>query len=201
MSKTNIAIAVAFHAILLFVIVFFASKEGMLGKKMQTLSVVLVPKSKVEEVVKTKVEQPRVEVPKTTIPSEQPKTQTAPPVAPVQAEVPAVAPAAAQLPSFSFNDGAKEVQNISDPIQLYKSYMEHYLKSKWNTPNNDGIVEIDMIIDEKGRILSSQFQVKEGEQWGASVVQLLQRVTSFPKPPPKGFPSKFKIRFDMVDAL
>ena len=91
MRKRNFLIAAVLHILIIFPLVFFASREGMLGKKMQTLTVVLVPNPKVEE-VKPRTEPPKVEVPKAAIPMEQPKAVPQTVQAPLPAAAPAVAP-------------------------------------------------------------------------------------------------------------
>src|SRR6476660_6955368 len=115
-SKTNLVISVVFHGTLIFAVFFFAAREGILGKKLKQLTVVMVPKEKKPEPPKPKPEEPKPEPPKVAQPKvniPQPKVQTA--AAPPANDVPAVAPAATALPSFQFSDGAKAVESISDP--------------------------------------------------------------------------------------
>jgi len=196
-DRSSVFIVISLHIVAVLAITFFASKEGMLGKKMQSLSVALVPKEKPVEQPKPKVEEKiidvaskqSIEVPKAV---EQPQQKVETPIH----QAPEAVPQATQMPSFEFSDGAKEVKTISDPNELYKTYIERYLKSQWKLPETDGIVEIEMNIDEKGKILSSSFQVRQGQYWEKSVLDLLKIITNFPKPPPKGFPLQFKIRFD-----
>ena len=62
--------------------------------------------------------------------AEAPKPPRPPVVAP-----PVVAPPSADVPTFEF-EGGKAVNSESDPVQLYKGYMEYTLRSKWNRPEN-----------------------------------------------------------------
>jgi len=58
-SKINLTISFVVHGILIFVIFFFAAREGMLGKKLKEITVTMVPKEKKPEPPK---EKPRVKV-------------------------------------------------------------------------------------------------------------------------------------------
>ena len=203
MNKTNIIIAVVVHAILLFVIVFFASKEGMLGTKMKALTVSLVPKEKQPEVVKPKIEPPKSEIQQPTAPTTPktdavqqnniPKINTAPP--------PVAVPPIAQLPSISFDDGAKEVKDISDPIEMYKNYIEYSFKSQWKRLDNinDGgyVVLIELTIDNKGRVVDNKWLSGSGDiRWDNSVKEVFSKIKLLSRPPPKGFPTTFQVKFD-----
>jgi len=202
MNKTNIIIAVVVHAILLFVIVFFASKEGMLGTKMKALTVALVPKEKQTEVVKPKVEPPKSEIqqPTATTPkvdvvqqNNTPKINAAPP--------PAAVPPSVEMPSFQFSDGAKEVKNISDPIELYKNYIEYSFKSQWkrlDNINDEGYVAlIELTIDNKGKVVDNKWLSGSGDiRWDSSVKEVFDKIKSLSRPPPKGFPTTFQVKFD-----
>src|SRR5580698_2912767 len=102
-SKVNLTISFVFHAVLVGVLLYFAAREGLLGKKIQKISVEMVkekPPEKPKEPEKPKVEPPKVETPK-----EPPKvvaeTKPAPPVV----APPVVAPPAAEVPSFEFEGG------------------------------------------------------------------------------------------------
>src|ERR1043166_4963051 len=95
-SKVNLTASVIFHALLIFCVVFFAAREGMLGKKLKELTVTMVPKEKKPEPLKEKPPEPKIEppkvadAPKMAIPP--PKIDAAPPP-PAVDTAPAVAPA------------------------------------------------------------------------------------------------------------
>ena len=196
MRKQNLIIAAIFHVLIIVPLIFFASHEGMLGKKMKTLSVIMMPKPKVEE-VKPKAEQPRLETPKVALPTEQPKAVPQTVQAPLPSAVPAVAPPPVQMPTIDFSDGAKEVQTVTDPIQLYKAYLESHIKSQWNTPQSDFETLVEMSITPEGKISPIAIVSNTGDKnWTESVNDALARVKILSRPPPKGFPNHFQIKFD-----
>ena len=105
-SKVNLTISAIFHAVLVGAMFYFAAREGLLGKKLQKISVQMVkekPPDKPKEPDKPKVEPPKVAE----------ETKPAPPVA----APPVVAPPAVEVPSFEF-EGGKAVNSESDPVQL-----------------------------------------------------------------------------------
>ena len=128
-SKVNLTISFVFHAVLVGALLYFAAREGLLGKKIQKISVQMVkekPPEKQKEPEKPKVEPPKVETPKI----EQPKVaEETKPVAPPVTAPPVVAPPNTEVPSFEF-EGGKAVNSESDPVQLYKGYIEYVLRSK-----------------------------------------------------------------------
>ena len=66
-SKVNLTISVIFHALLVGGFLYFAARQGLLGKKMQKISVQMVkekPPEKPKEPEKPKVEPPKQEPPK-----------------------------------------------------------------------------------------------------------------------------------------
>lgn len=198
--KRTFAVAGLLHALIIFPLIFFVSHEGMLGKKMQTLSVALVPKTKIEE-PKPKAESPKMEVPKTAVPIELPKPVAQSVATPPPSVASTVAPTAVDIPSFAFNDGAKDVISTSDPIELYKMYMQTYIKSQWSTPEGfDKVTDVYISLDAEGNILSTTFD-QGNDKWDLSIASMFKRVKTFPKAPPKNFPLRFKIRFDMTEQL
>src|ERR1700742_457479 len=102
-SKVNLTISFVFHVLLVGVLLFFAAREGLLGKKLQKISVQMVkekPPEKPKEPEPPKVEPPKVvEAPPKLV--EAPKVAATPPLA----GPPVVAPPAAELPSFEFGGG------------------------------------------------------------------------------------------------
>src|SRR5258708_10388590 len=109
-AKVNVTISLIFHALTFAAGAYWAAHEGVLGKKLQELSVILVPKEKKpdEKKAEPKVEQvKKIDQPKAV---EQAKAApaaakaVAPP--PPAADRTAAAPPPAGLPSFSFSDRA-----------------------------------------------------------------------------------------------
>jgi len=208
-SKINLTISFIVHAALVSALTFFAAREGILGKKLKQLTVTMVPKEKKPEPPKEKPVEPKIEAPKTAqapkAPVEPPKAEpaTAPP--PSVALAPVAAPSAASLPAFEFNDGAKEVQTLSEPNAVYKALVEHTLRSRWNRPDgiadDSFVAEIELSMDAKGKVIESNWLKGSGNKsWDDSVKLALAQTKSISRPPPKGFPEKFLVRFD-VESL
>lgn len=200
-SKVNLTISFIFHAVLIGALLYFAAREGLLGKKIQKISVTMVkekPPEKPKEPEKPKAEPPKVEVAKNQPPKyEEPKPAAA---APVTAP-PVVAPANADVPSFEF-EGGKAVNTESDPVQLYKGYMEYILRSRWNRPDNlddaNYVAEVRVGVDPTGRLTDVQWERGSGDsRWDQSVKDVFKEVPSIDRRPPTNFPAQVTIRFDI----
>jgi hypothetical protein len=204
-SKVNLTISFIFHGFLILVIFFFAAREGMLGKKLKQLSVTMTKERKPEP-PKEKPPEPKVETPKTeqakmNVPQPKVDTASAPPP-PAGLVPPAAAPPAVSLPAFSFSDGAKTVETISDPNGIYKALVEHTLRSRWNRPEDIAddtyVAEIELIIDSRGRVSDSRWLRGSGDKrWDDSVKAVVAQTKTISRPPPKGFPERFAVRFDV----
>ena len=198
-SKVNLTISFVFHAVLVGVLLYFAAREGLLGKKIQKISVTMVkekPPEKPKEPEKPKVEQPKVETPKV----EQPKVEEAKPTPPPET-APVVAPPATEVPSFEFG-GGKTVNSESDPVQLYKGYIEYVLRSKWNRPDNmaddDYVAEVQVQVDKTGNLGGVTWQKGSGNsKWDQSVKDMFKVVQNIDRRPPTNFPPQVTIRFDV----
>jgi hypothetical protein len=206
-SKVNLTISLVFHGVLVLAIIFFAAHEGMLGKKLKQLTVTMVAKEKKieppkEKPIEPKLEQPKnLEVAKAATAAPKVETAAAPPPAAVDT-APAVAPPAVSLPAFDFSDGAKAVQTISDPVAIYKALVEHTLRSRWNRPDDisddNYVAEVEVSLDNAGRMGSYRWLAGSGDlRWDNSVKAVLAQTKTISKPPPKGFPGSFKVRFDV----
>ena len=107
-SKVNLTISLVFHGLLVGIMIYVAAREGLLGKKLQKISVQMVkekPPEKPKEPPKPetpKVEPPKVvEAPKMEPPkAEPPPPQSAPVVAPPAATGTASAPVTARRVSM-----------------------------------------------------------------------------------------------------
>lgn len=208
-SKVNLVISVIFHGVLIFVVFFFAAREGLVGKRLKQLAVTMVPKEKKPEPPKEKPPEPKPEpvkpseTPKTSLPPPPVETAThAPPPPPVDAGPVTAAPAAVSLPSFEFSDGAKEVQSISDPNGIYKALVEHSLRSAWNRPedlpDDNFVARVEVEVSTSGRVLDYHWISGSGNaRWDNSVKAALEETKSISRPPPKGFPNKFEVKFDV----
>jgi hypothetical protein len=212
-SKVNLTISFIFHGILILVIFVFAAREGMLGKKLKQLSVTMVPKEKKPEPPKEKPPERKIDPPKSdqqpkmALAQPKPAPVTPPPAVapPPAATAPAAAPAAVNLPAVDFDDGAKEVQTITDPHALYKALVEHTLRSRWNRPediaDDDYVAEVELAVDAKGRITDYNWLTGSGDKrWDESVKAVVAQTKNVNRPPPKGFPPKFLVRFDVESS-
>jgi len=198
-SKVNLTISFIFHALLVAGLIYFAAREGYLGKKLQKISVQMVktpppPKPKEPPKPETpKVEPPKVaEAPK----MEPPKAEAPPP----PAAPPVVAPPPSELPSFEFG-GGKAVNSESDPVQLYKGYMEYVLRDRWNRPDDiaddNFVVEVQVHVDRQGNLSDTVWEKGTGNKtWDDSVREVFRQVTAIDRPPPTNFPPAVTIRFD-----
>lgn len=207
-SKVNLTISLIFHGALVLLVVFFAAREGMLGKKLKEITVTMAPKEKKPEPPKEKPPEPKVEPPK---PAETPKVaavapppvmqNTAPPPPPAQ-DTPIAAPAAVNLPAMDFSDGAKDVQSVSDPNLIYKGLVEHALRSRWNRPEDMAdekfVAEVELSVDREGNVTGSRWLKGSGDlRWDNSVKAAIAATKVINRPPPKGFPASFLTRFDV----
>jgi len=196
-SKVNLVISAVVHGALVIVLFYFAAREGFLGKKIQKISVEMVkekPLEKPKEPEKPKVEPPKMEPPKVEPPKVEETKVAAPPV---------VAPPPADVPSFEF-EGGKAVNSESDPVQLYKGYIEYTLRSKWNRPENlpddNYVVEVGVTVDKQGGISHPVWQKGSGDaKWDDSVKEVFKVVPQIDRHPPTNFPPVVTIRFDVQE--
>jgi hypothetical protein len=201
-SRMNLIISAVFHGILVGVLFYFAAKEGLLGKKVQKIAVEMV-KEKKPEPEKPRPEPPKIEPPKVETPKiEPPKAETAK-AAPPPAAPPVVAPPAVDLPSFDF-EGGKAVNSESDPVQLYKGYIEYTLRSKWNRPDNladdSYVAEVAVNVDPQGGLTESKWLKGSGnDKWDQSVKDVFKVVPQIDRRPPTNFPPDVTIRFDVQE--
>jgi len=204
-SKVNLTISAIFHGVLILGLGYFAARQGYLGKQIQKISVEMVKEKKEpekpKEPDKPKVEPPKLDQPKLAPPKyvEPPKTESAAGAA----APPAVAPPAADVPSFDF-EGGKSVNSETDPVQLYKGYMEYELRSQWARPENmdddTWAAEVKIDVDKEGDLSNPVWVKGSGNQkWDDSVKAVLQAVTKIDRRPPTNFPSYVTIRFDVQE--
>lgn len=198
-SKVNLTISAVVHGVIVVALIYFAAHEGYLGKKLKQITVYKVEKEKPpEKPPEKKIEPPKIQ-PK---PVEPPKVAEAPkPVAPPVLAPPVVAPPAVEAPSFEF-EGGKTVNSESDPVQLYKGYMEYTLRSKWKRPqdmaDDNYVAEVAVNVDPQGNISPAQWLKGSGDaQWDASVKAVFKIVSQIDRRPPTNFPPNVTIRFDV----
>lgn len=201
-SKVNLTISATFHTILILALVYFAAREGYLGKTLKKISVEMV-KEKKPEPEKPKPEPPKVDVPKVDVPKEAPKYVEPKAAAPPTVAPPVVAPPSVDVPTFEFS-GGKAVNSESDPVQLYKGYMEYTLRSKWNRPENldDSafVAEVAVTVDKQGGISQPNWLKGSGDvKWDQTVKDVFKVVNKIDRRPPTNFPPVVTIRFDVQE--
>jgi TonB family protein len=201
-SKVNLLISFAFHALLVIGLLYFAARNGLLGKQLKKITVTMEKeKPPVKPPEPPKIEPPKPEPPKVELPKvvDVPKVQAAPPAPPV------IAPPAAELPAFDF-DGGKLVQSSSDPVQLYKGLVEYALRSQWNRPTDEPddayVVEVEVAVDRTGTLSDPRWlKVSGDKRWDESVRRAVAATTSINRPPPANFPARITVRFDVQSDL
>ena len=202
-SKVNLAISVIFHTLLITSLVYFAARQGYLGKQIQKISVEMVKEKQPEkpkEPEKPKAEPSKVEMPKVETPK---MVEAAPPPASVATVTapPAVAPPSAELPTFEF-EGGKAVETSSDAVQVYKGFLEYAFRSKWNRPDNladdNYVAEVDIAVSRAGDVSDPIWRKNSGDpKWDESVRKVFAAVSRLDHAPPTNFPPRVTIRFDV----
>jgi TonB family protein len=210
-SKVNLMISLVFHGALAAVAIYFAAREGLLGKQLKKIAVEMVrekPPVKPKEPEKPKQELPKpVEPPKTVQKTETPRevVQTPPPATtPVVAAPPAAAPPPVEVPLFAF-EGGKTVETTSDPVGLYKGLLEYSLRSRWDRPEDSDdssfVAEVEVSVDRSGQISDPVWKKSSGnKRWDDSVRQAIAATKSMSRPPPPNFPSRVTVRFDVAET-
>jgi hypothetical protein len=204
-SKVNLIISVVFHGLIVVALVYFAAREGVLGKQMRKLAVSMVkqkPPEKPKETEKPKEEPPKVDVPKLAV---TPKMTAPKESAPAPSSVvapPVAAPPATELPSFYVAGGRDVV--TGDAVSVYKGQIEASLKAKWNRPEDitdpSYVAEVDIQVDKDGNISNPVWKKGSGNQrWDDSVRAALAATKSLDLPPPKNFPSHVTVKFDVTE--
>ena len=204
-------IAIVMHAIAFLVFFVWAAKTGRLDPILKVMNVVPVKEEKKKESAKEEKKEEMIK------PAELPKINSAPvPVANTSpptiaastapAAAPAVAPPLAVLPDFAFDDGAKVVESTTNaPLVYYKNLVEYTLRANWSRPaeaaDDNYVAEAQVYVDSSGRILRYEWVKGSGDKrWDDSVRKALTLTKTINRAPPKGFPDRFLVRFDVVPA-
>ena len=209
-ARVNLIFSVCLHTLAVLVVFFFAAREGLIGKKLEALTVALAPKAKPKEEVKPP-EPPKIEPPKD---EPKPATQAAPPantapVAPPAASEPsvAVAPPAAEMAAFDFSDGAKVVESSTNAqVAFYKNCVEYAFRSHWDrpaldVPDDSFVAEIEVQVDAAGKVTKYSIKKNSGNKtWDDSVIKAIESAKNIGRLPPTNFPPQFIVRFDVQPA-
>jgi hypothetical protein len=206
--KVNLMISLVFHGLIVGALLYFAAREGLLGRQIKKIAVEMVkekPKvpEKPKEPEKPKVDVPKAEAPKIAETKIEPPKETAPPPSSIAAP-PAVAPPVADLPAFDF-EGGKAVVTSSDPVRLYKGLVESALRFNWDRPkgvdDHTNLAEVEVAVNKDGEITDPVWKKTSGQkQWDESVRLAIASTKSVNRAPPSNFPPRVVIRFD-VEAL
>ena len=204
------AISLVFHGLIMGALLYFAAREGLLGKQIRKIAVEMVKEKPKEPVKPKEPEKPKTDLAKPEVPKvaeaakTEPPKETAPPPSANLAAPPAVAPPVAELPAFEF-EGGKTVVSSSDPVRLYKGLLESALKFNWERPkdidDHANVAEVEVAVDKEGNITPSVWKKTSGQKkWDESVRLALASTKKVSHPPPTNFPSSVVVRFD-VEAL
>jgi hypothetical protein len=202
------------HVVLIAVLIILAAREGMLGKQMKKFAVTIVPREKPpqkppEKPLETKPlpEPSKVEAAQL-VPAPPPPeaARIAPATAPAPAPqavaaAPMPAPAPVEMPALDF-EGGRQVETASSPEGVYRGYVEYTLRSRWVRPegvaDQSYVAEVEVSVDPHGRISGMRWKRGSGDAaWDDSVRKVLADTPAIGRPPPKGFPEKVMIRFDV----
>ncbi len=211
-SKVNLLISLGFHGVIVLGLIYFAAREGLLGKELKKITVQMVQEKAPEKPKKVEPEKLKVEPPKPDpiaareLPQTDPAKVAPVPVAAVPSAAnvsapPSPAPPAADLPSLIF-EGGKPQSATSDPVLLYKGLVEYTLRSNWNRPSDladdSFVAEVEITLDKQGKIARSEWKKGSGNRrWDDSVRQAIAVTPGVNRSPPASFPDHLLVRFDV----
>jgi TonB family protein len=207
-SKVNLLISLTFHGILVLAVLYFAARQGWMGKTMNKIAVEIVheqkPKvpEKPKEPPKPKVEEAKVDEqkPVQVAKLETPRNIAPPPPASMASE--AIAPPPVEIPSFDF-EGGKVVAFSSDRVQQYKGLLQEAVQGNWDRPrdvdDHTNVAEVEIAVDKTGQITNLGMKKKSGQKkWDDSVLLAIANTKKVSLPPPTNFPPRVVIRFDVA---
>jgi hypothetical protein len=208
-SRVNWLISLSIHGVIVLVAFYFAARSGLIGKQLQKLTVSMVKEPapvKPKEPDKPRVEPPKVETPKlavTPVVIAPKETAPAPSSSPGAATAPVAAPPPTEIAGFAFDDG-KTVVAESDAVSSYKGLVENALRARWNRPTDIDdllfVAEIDVTVNGEGELSDPVWKKSSGnKKWDDSVKAALAATPSMPIAPPKNFPTRVTVRFDVSE--
>jgi outer membrane biosynthesis protein TonB len=211
-SRVNLLISLGIHGVIVFAIVYFAAREGMLGKQLKKLAVQMVKepapeKPKPQEKPKEeppKVEPPKLDLtPKIAVQKEAP-APVAPPTSGTIAAPPVAAPPAVDVGGFEFDGGRTTTTVAADAVTAYRSLVQNTLRARWDRPSDMDdvlfVAEVEVDVDGSGQISDPVWKKGSGnKRWDDSVKAALAATRDLPLPPPKNFPSHVLVRFDVTE--
>jgi len=204
-AKVNLSISIAFHLVLVALGAFWAAREGMMGKGLQSLTVVLVPKEKKHDEPKKEEPRPAENKPEPTVAratqAPRPANLPRPAAPPPSADVETTAPPPADVPVLTLGDlGSPDA--APDAIEEYKGYVELTLRNRWLRPDKPDdaylAAEIEIAVNHAGQLQQHELKRSSGDRrWDESVLRAIASTRSFGRTPPPGFPERFLVRFDV----
>lgn len=210
-DKVSITLSVIVHVLFLAAVLFFAARQGLLGRQLKTLAVAIVPRETPPEPEPEPPPPPPVAEAATPEPEAlaealPPPVAPPPPVAaapPPVAAPPVAAPPPAIGAAFTFTDGARPVLSTADPVTLYQRSLEATLRARWHRPEGVSdasfVAEVEVGVDAGGRLTPGAWTRRSGHRaWDASVADALGRTPTLGRPPPPGFPATVRVRFDVT---
>jgi len=206
-SRVNWLISLSIHGLIVLVAFYFAARSGLVGRQLQKFTVSMVkepPPEKPKEPEKPRDEPPKEEPPKLAVtpvvaaPKEVAHPSSAPPPAAV---APVAAPPPSELGGFNF-DGGRNVVADADAVTSYKGLVENSLRARWNRPADIDdllfVAEIDVTVNAEGELSDPVWKKSSGnKKWDDSVRAALAATQSLPLAPPKNFPPRVTVRFDV----
>jgi TonB family protein len=208
-SRVNWIISLSIHGVIVLVAFYLAARSGLVGRQLQKLTVSMVkepPPDKPKEPEKPKEEPPKLEALKLAVtPVVTGPKETVQPLSalPQAATAPAVVPPPAEIAGFDF-DGGKTVVADSDAVASYKGLVENSLRARWNRPSDIDdllfVAEIDITVNGEGQLSDPVWKKSSGnKKWDDSVKAALAATQSLPLAPPKNFPPRVTVRFDVTE--
>jgi hypothetical protein len=206
-SKVNLLISLTFHGILVLAVLYFAARQGWMGKTMNKIAIEMVPEKKPKEPEKPKeppkpkVEEAKVDEPKPAQVAkvETPRTVAPPPAASMASQT--IAPPPAEAPDF-YIPGGKTIQTSSDPVRLYAGLLQDAVQFNWDHPkdmdDHTNVAEVEIAVDKTGQITSPVWKQTSGQKkWDDSVSLAIANTKKVSRPPPTNFPPRVVIKFDV----
>jgi hypothetical protein len=206
----NLVFSAVFHIAVGFALFFLAAREGVLGTRLKEITAFRVKEEKPPEPPKPeppKVEPPKIEEKAEPAQAANPAPARVAPAPTVTAPPPVVvapeAPPAMVQSDFQFDDGAKIVTTTADPLEAYRGFVEFTYRTRWSKP--DGVddtafvAEVEVTLAKDGSVGGYTWvRGSNNKDWDDSVRKALAATRAISRPPPKGFPGKFRVRFDAI---
>jgi TonB family protein len=208
-TKVNLVWSLVFHGVIIAVVAYISARSGLLGHNVQEIFATIEKDKKPPE----KTPPPKfVEPPKDlqrsvmTPPSAAPPMQAAAAPPAETGPTPVAPPPDTALGDAQYDPNASAVQSSTNAaVDYYKNWVEYTIRANWDRPtemaDDNYVAEVDVTLDGNGRITSTDWVKGSGNpKWDESVRAAISGTKEIDRPPPKGFPPTFRVRFDVVAA-